>query len=83
MTKDPVILSLLEKAESQPVTPQTLIESSTVNSVLFADGRPLVLMSSGLDKAQKASLATFMKTFSAKSAAKPTYDFFSFNFTRQ
>jgi hypothetical protein len=72
MTKDPTILSLLEKAESQPATPLTLVESSTVNSVLFADGRPLVVMSSGLDKAQKASLATFMKTFSAKSAAKPT-----------
>lgn len=73
MSKDPTILSLLEKAESRPFTPQSLLETSTVRSIIFADGRPLVVMSSGLDKAQKASLATFMKTFSAKMTSKPTY----------
>jgi len=70
MTKDATILALLDQTEFEP--PLSVSEICTLESAIFSDGRPLFVISSGLDKNHKSLFTSFVKTFSGKIAAKPS-----------
>ncbi|CAB3365286.1 Hypothetical predicted protein [Cloeon dipterum] len=72
MTKNMEILDLLGSS-ARHVHLSSSLDGCT-QSNFFADGRPLQIMSAGLDKVQKSMLTDFVKTFSGKLSSKPNGD---------
>ncbi|XP_059478822.1 BRCA1-associated RING domain protein 1-like isoform X2 [Neocloeon triangulifer] len=69
LTKNAEIIEALQNISS----PEK--DSSTLTSeITFADGRPLLIMSSGLDKNHKSALLSFLKIYPGKIVNKPSGD---------